>query len=893
MNIYNLTSKIYKYDYRLHTARFHGCLKPLTVMMLMTLSPFVSAERYFPSFLVSQDEGAVADLSHLTPTGAQPAGVYDAELYLNGIWYAERKLNFVPVEQLKSDGQILSVGHDVRDDTGLVACLTLEDWHAMGVRTDAVPALNRLPATECISPGRYIPQAYTSWNFDEGRLDISIPQAMLKNRPRGWISPERWDEGINALLLGYRFNGSNSDSTYNNNHNLYLNLNNGINFGPWRLRDNRTWSSYSTSNGGTHKRWERLNTYLERAIIPWRSHLLIGEASTDGDLFDAFSFRGVKLSTNDSMYPDTMRGFAPVVRGTAASNARISIRQNGSQVYQAFVPPGDFVIDDLYPVSTGGDLEVTVTEADGASRTFIVPYASVPLLQREGRVRWNAIAGRYRSNNNYSYRSPAFAQGTLQWGLPYGVTLYGGLQMTDKYQAGMLGSGVNMGGWGALSADFTHAESQLADDSQHQGQSLRFLYSRALSSLGTTLNLTGYRYSTRGFHTLDETALKGMRGWLHEDDRVDSEGRTIKRPAADYYNLYSTRRSKIQASVSQKIRESGALYLNGSRQTYWNNSNSTDSIMLGYSDMIGPVSYSLSWSYSKSSDLSGPERMAYLSLSLPFDALMPKRSDSGVASRTRLTSSVSRNDNARTSYMMGMSGALLEDYNLNWTVQQGYERQENRGGGSGNTSVSYKGTYGEALAGYSYSSRYKQFNYGLSGGAVLHRNGLTLGQQPGTTSVLIAAPGAGNIPVMNGTGVRTDWRGYALLPYSSAYRENRIELDTRHLDARTELEETATRVVPTHGALVRAEFKARRGIRALMTLTYKGKGVPFGATVTDSDGNSNIVGDSGEVYLSGLKETDELKVQWGNNKNQNCQVHYKLSEAQMNLSLAHISEVCE
>ncbi|HDS6908840.1 TPA: fimbrial biogenesis outer membrane usher protein [Klebsiella oxytoca] len=863
--------------------------------MLMTLPPFVGAELYFPSFLVSQDEDAVADLSHLTPAGAQLPGNYDVELYLNGTWLAERKLKFVPVDSLESSHAALPPGGDVHDDTGLVACLTPGDWHDLGIRTDAVPAMGGIPETECVSPGRYIPQAYTSWDFDERRLDISIPQAMLKSRPRGWIPPERWDEGVNALMLGYRFNGSNSHDTYSNNRNLYLNLNSGINVGPWRLRDNRTWSSYSTSGDSTRKNWERLNTYLERAIIPWRSQLLIGEASTEGDLFDSFSFRGAKLSTDDSMYPDTMRGFAPVVRGTAASNARISIRQNGSQVYQAFVPPGEFVVDDLYPVSTGGDLEVTVTEADGASRTFIVPYASVPLLQREGRVRWNVAAGRYRSNSN-SYGDPEFAQGTLQWGLPFNVTVYGGLQMSEKYQAGMLGSGMNMGGWGAVSADITHAESKLADDTHHEGQSLRFLYSRALSSLGTTLNLTGYRYSTNGFHTLDETALKGMKGWLYDYDKVDSEGRLVKRPYTDYYNLYNTKRSRIQASVSQKIRESGSIYLNGNRQTFWNNSSSTDSLMIGYSDMIGPVNYSLSWSYSKASNQAGADRMAYLSFSLPFSALMPGASGERQVARTRLTGSVSRNGDGRSSYMVGMNGSMLEDHNLNWNILQGYERQghnSNSNEGSGNANVNYRGTYGEAQAGYSYGRDYKQVSYGLSGGAVLHRNGLTLGQQPGTTSVLVAVPGAADVPVMNGTGVRTDWRGYALLPYSSAYRENRVELDTRHLDERTELDETATRVVPTRGALVRADFKARSGIRALVTLKHKGKPLPFGTTITDMEGNSSIAGDSGEVYLSGLKKTGVLKARWGINDNQKCTVHYRLSESQTKLSLAHFSEVCE
>ncbi|MBE0762786.1 fimbria/pilus outer membrane usher protein, partial [Escherichia coli] len=50
-----------------------------------------------------------------------------------------------------------------------------------------------------------------------------------------------------------------------------------------------------------------------------------------------------------------------------------------------------------------------------------------------------------------------------------------------------------------VSVDITHARSQLADDSKHEGQSLRFLYAKSLNGFGTNFQLLGYRYSTKGF----------------------------------------------------------------------------------------------------------------------------------------------------------------------------------------------------------------------------------------------------------------------------------------------------------------------------------------------------------------------------------------------------------
>lgn len=877
-----------------HALRLRIFLTPLATCLLLALPALAGAEMYFPSSLVSDDPEAVADLSHLTPAGTQLPGTYEVEVFLNGNWLTSRSVRFVAAETVPvPSASIAGVlpGLDIRDQTGLMACLTKADWRDIGLKTDVVPALSSVTEEHCLSPGRYIPQAYTAFDFEQMRLDISLPQAIVKNNPQGWIAPERWDEGINALMLGYSFNGSNSRGDYSNNSNYFLNLNNGLNVGPWRLRDTRSWSHYSSSRGNSQSRWERLNTYVERAIIPLRSQLLLGESSTDGELFDAFAFRGAKLSTDEGMYPDNQRGFAPMVKGVAYSNARVSIRQNDSLVYQTFVPPGAFTIDDLYPVSSGGDLDVTVTEADGTQRTFIVPYSSVPLLQREGRVRWSVATGRFRSNS-HRYDNPEFAQGTIQWGLPYDTTVYGGTQMAEKYRAGLLGVGVNLGRWGGMSADFTHASSELADKSRHTGQSMRFLYARSMSSLGTTVRLAGYRYSTRGFHTLSETALKGMTGWLYDYDEVDAEGRPVQRPYTDYYNLYDTKRSRIQANVSQKLGDLGSLYVTGTRQTYWKNNRSTDSLMAGYSGALGPVNYNLSWSYSKSSHQTYSDRMGWLSFSLPFSALMQGHSER--PSLTRLTGNMSRSGSGRSSYMAGASGALLDDYNLNWSVQQGYRREETSGGrngNSGNASLNYRGTYGSTSLGYSHSPGTRQVNYGLTGGAVIHRNGVTLGQQPGTTSVLVAAPGAAGVPVMNGSGVKTDWRGYALLPYSSEYRETTVSLDASGLDEQTELEETSVRVVPTRGALVRATFRANNGVRVLVRITRDGKPLPFGTTVT-AGSSSGITGDNGVVYLTGLETAGELQAQWGRGAHQACTVQYHLTEQQQQQSPVSLSGVC-
>ena len=84
----------------------------------------------------------------------------------------------------------------------------------------------------------------------------------------------------------------------------------------------------------------------------------------------------VQLSSVDDMLPDSLRGYAPVVRGVAATNARVEIRQNGYVIYSTNVAPGPFEIHDVYPHTNNGDLQVTVNEADGSHKTFSVAYSS-------------------------------------------------------------------------------------------------------------------------------------------------------------------------------------------------------------------------------------------------------------------------------------------------------------------------------------------------------------------------------------------------------------------------------------------------------------------------------------------------------------------------------------
>lgn len=450
-------------------------LSLLPCFALMGLGAQVSyAEEYFNPAFLSGDASQVADLSRFSKGEGQPAGTYRVEVYINEEYIGTQDVRFDALEK----------GRKGADDTGLVPCLSRAWLEKQDVNIQASPVLLKLTGEQCADLPASFDKAQTRFEFERQRLDISIPQAAFRNNVRGYIPPERWDNGITAAMLNYSFSGSNSKNTESDaNYNSYfLNLNSGLNIGPWRLRNYSTWN-YSENGRYRNNTWRNVSTYAQRSIIPLRSSLTLGDSYTEGDVFDGVGFRGVQLASDDSMLPDSMRGFAPTVRGVANSPAQVTIRQNGYEIYQTYVPAGAFEITDLYPTSTSGDLQVSVRENNGTVSQFTVPYSAVPILQREGRVKYALTAGQFRSGSDLQ-DSPDFWQGTLIWGLPAGVTLYGGSQLSDNYQSFAFGAGKNLGNWGAVSADVTHARSVLPDDSQKEGQSLRFLYAKSLNEIG-------------------------------------------------------------------------------------------------------------------------------------------------------------------------------------------------------------------------------------------------------------------------------------------------------------------------------------------------------------------------------------------------------------------------
>ncbi|MCT6592551.1 fimbria/pilus outer membrane usher protein [Pantoea dispersa] len=828
-------------------------LRPVAAAVVLGLGAIPAAASpavwFNPRFL-SDDPASVADLSRFSLGEEVPPGTYRVDIFLNGSLMSTRDVTFVA-----GDGK-----------QTLSPCLTTGMLRGMGVREASTPDRFSL-RNGCRPLAALIPGATTHYDVSRQRLDLTVPQAAMQSTARGYIPPGEWDEGIPAGLLNYTFTGNRMSGRYAG-ENYFLNLQSGLNAGPWRLRDNSSWMQ-SSQGIYTASRWQHINTWVERDIIPWRSRLIMGDASTPADVFDSVSLRGIQLLSDEAMLPDSQRGFAPVIHGIAQATSTVTVKQNGYQIYQTTVPPGPFNITDLYPAGNSGDLQVTLSGPAG-SRSWTVPWSTVPGLQREGFTKYALSAGEYRSGLAQQ-DNPSFVQGTVLRGLPYGWTAYGGTQLSANYHAYNLGLGKNMGRAGALSVDITHATAVLPDGSQHQGQSLHLLYNKSLTDWGTSIQLAGYRYSTQGFFTLADTAYGRMSGY----SLTGQDGPFLVQPRyTDYYDLRHSPRGRVQLSLSQQAGSSGSLYLSGSTQSWWGTSQTDRQLQAGVSATTGDVTWNLSYSLIQSAWMDGTDRQLAVSLSVPLSHwLRPSGSNPFRNARAGLAVTTGKDSPATT--LASLSGTLLQDDSLSYSLQQGASGQG--AGYSGNASLSWRTPWATPSVGYSQASDQRQLYYTLSGGMVAHSGGLTLSQPLGDTLILVNTGGAGGIPVGSLPGIRTDYRGYAVIPYASDYRENRVALDVNALPANTDVDDPVSVMVPTHGAVVRADFRARVGLRTLMTLTYNGRPVPFGASAhSEVSGDTGIVGDNGEVYLSGLPPEGTLHVQWGKRENKQCHARYRL-----------------
>ncbi|NWA91352.1 fimbrial biogenesis outer membrane usher protein [Pseudomonas sp. D8002] len=804
-------------------------LLPLCVAVLAafvgSLAQAGEPAKFDSSFMQSfggTSAGPNLDLDAIANSGSIGPGTYPVAVRLNQSFFGRRDMTFA------KDA----------DSGDVKACLSEDFLKELGIKLDGFVTPGEI-LPECVNLESLIEGASVSFDASRLVLDISVPQIALRRDAAGYVDPQEWDRGINAAMLNYQFSAAQTSSdARGSGHQYNLYATGGFNYGDWRFRSS---SSFRQDDQGGRD-WQRSNTYAQRDLTAIKGTLTVGESFTPGDVFDSVPFRGMQVASDMGMLPDSMQGYAPIIRGIAETQAKVEVRQNGYSLYTTYVAPGAFEIDDLNSASGSGDLEVIITEADGRERRFTQPYATLANMLREKTWRYSFTAGQYNAAQGGEH--PAFVQASLAYGLPFDLTLYGGALGADFYRAGVVGVGKSLGSLGAVSVDVTQAQTDIpnarsAKAGSEKGQSVSVRYGKAFET-GTSVRFAGYRYSTEGY-------------------RDFSEAVSLQQPN-DYANI--SKRSKVEASVNQALDSYGSLYLNVSQQNYWGSSRVDKQMQLGFNTQVKGVTYGV-YASKTLTDNYGQSNQVVFTVSMPLGQ-----------TRSTGTFSVTRNNDGSLDQRAGISGR-----NGEMTYNVDANRVENTGN-NGSALIGYRAPFAQLGAGVSVGQGYKQASISASGSVLAHSEGIEFGQTLGETVALVEVKDTPNVGVQNAPGILTNKQGYALVPYVTPYRKNRVTVDTSELDTNVDIAEGVTNVVPRRGAVVKAKFAASRSEKVVLNVRMQdGSLLPFGTTVEDDKGTSvGVVGQGGQVLLS-AGEGKTYSMKWGEKASQRCEIQLDISQA--------------
>lgn len=797
----------------------------------------------FNEALLYTGDGTRPDISRFNQGNVVVPGIYRAELYVNDIWLG------------RTEVVMRKVGDDARN---VRPCFDNTLLERMGVdlaklSAEAAAGLGNGANNVCASLPELIPAATAVFDSGEQRLDVSIPQLYMSRTMRGYVDPKYWDEGMPAARLQYTTNIYRSDNAVASHTQGFVGLVAGLNLGSWRFHHN---GSLSYGNGGTMDsgaQYQSIQNNVQRSISEIKSQLTLGDAFTDGQMFGSFGFRGVQLATDDRMYPESQRGYAPTIHGIANSNARVQIRQNGNIIYETTVAPGAFEINDLYPTGYGGDIEVVVTEADGSQHVSRVPFAPMVNALRPGMTRYGLTVGEFRSAN--IERKPALLQGTIQHGFSNLLTGYGGVLASEGYWSALGGLAMNTD-FGAIGLDVTHAATRLATEPDRSGQSTRLSYSKLVAPTNTNLTLAAYRYSTRGYLDFSDAVA------LHD---IDARGLNTSVVGAVH--------GRLQLMASQMLPAGyGSFYLSGATQDYWTRGGRDTQFQAGYSNTYKRISYGMSATRQLSLDTGKLDNRLMLTLSMPLG---------NAPYAPYSTTSLQKDSLGGVNLQESISGTAGSDHVLAYSATASHV-----GGGetANNTSTSLNASYISPVATFSGNvskgSNYTQMGVGISGGVVAYPGGVTLASTLGDTLAVIEAKDAADAPVLNSNGLRIDPWGHAVVSNLIPFSRNEIELDPKGLPLNVELKSTVQNVAPTAGAVVKVKFETDNPGRAvaLRIRLPDSKPLPFGAEVLNGAGQPiGTVAQGGLAIVRGVKgDSETLLAKWGTEASESCVLSFVL-----------------
>lgn len=751
--------------------------------------------------------------------------MYETDIVLNG-------------KRILRGEKIKFISHD-----GIIEpCITASVIKRFPLTEDAKEILLSSEEDHCINISALDKNVTVDFNDSDQVLTISIPQKYLVAVYSSWISPELRDYGIAGLILDYTVSDNNfyrKDSGNRNNLSAFGNV--GANLAEWRLRANYQYENKLVDSSNDKKsrfEWEQIYAFRDMASLS--AKLFVGEIYIKSDLFDSVRFKGISVFTDESMMPPNLRGYAPQITGVAASNATVTLSQNGRIISQIKVPAGPFVIKDLSQ-SVMGTIDVTVIEDNGKETRFQYTTTNIPFLTRKGQVRYTMNLGQLSPENNENI-DKNFITVESSIGVLNNTSVFGGLVATsnNQYRAINLGVGQNLGFLGALSIDVTQSYADVG--TRETGKSYRINYAKNLPSIDGQLTLTGYRFADRTFNSLSNFVEKNFsdnsQGELDKDKHVFSLS-------------YAQQLHFMNASAN--ITASRKTYWNGKQNNYFSiglNKFFDEGIMKG-----GSVSLSLNQSRNSRDKT---DNQIYLSVSRPLQTESQNASISYFASYS--------DQDKRYTNNVNYSNYVNKDTNYNLTAST----QDGLSQGSVNAFISHSGDTGQLQMSGALSDSMNSASIMVSGSITATQHGISAHRLTyrDQSRLVVDVPKAKGVIIENSHAITNDL-GLATISNVPTYYNMEYKVDVNNLPDTVNVEDNVLETALTDGAIGYIKMDADIGKSLISRIKLaNGQYPPLGAVVTNTSNNkvSGIIAESGIVYLTGLNMGDQLSINWGEGK---------------------------
>ncbi|WP_033004480.1 fimbria/pilus outer membrane usher protein [Vibrio azureus] len=788
----------------------------INIFIVFFMSPFISYSTEFnESFIRSSSK---IDLTNFSQSNFVNDGDYRMNVYLNGLLIKEEVIEYKNNQPCIADEVLELFPINKEGDIAYRKTKILK-------RNKICYQLEKVEYTKIVS------------DLGKGKLEITTPHKFIAKEYRNGFVPEQlWNDGISALFFDYNIDyfTINQDDKWNNN--LYLYGIAGLNFDSFRFRAN-----YQSSNDLSGK---LTSIYGYTPIRKIKAKLTFGQTSYNSDIYGIFPMNGVRLESQQQMLPSNIRGYSPVIAGTASMDATITIRQNGRILDIVDVNAGPYLIDDLAP-ETEGILDVEVKLANGEVQRYQVNGADTLYLTRPNHLRYRLTAGMPESNV-YAY-TPAFFAAESTYGLNNTVSLFSSAMLSEKYQSLALGSGFNLGSLGAASIDLSHAQASMKNGKKREGVSFGFSYNQTLELFGSDVRFTGgYRAYQKHFYDFDvylnAYEQKSANGSFQSDMRRQGE-------------VYLTAMKSFGATHA---------YLSYTSKNYWDQRHDSARYDLNISHplkvndinlYITMSAYQSENAFSKLDAPSSNERGWSIGVSIPIG------SNHYVSTQTQLL----KNRLTQNITYSSHNSQDLSHYRLNYDVIDGESH-----GVSGRYSKDFP-FVSTSIGGNYRTDDYKQLNANMAGSVLFSQYGLAYsGINSGTSRMLIDSNVAGVTINGNGSGnEKTNAFGLAIVNGVTPYHKNYSEVDFKSLPEDIEVLDSIQSIALTEGAIGYQHIRARIGSNFMAFLTSE-QDIPFGAQIVDEvlEQEIAVVGQNSMAYLIGVNKDSKIKVSWG--QNQSC-----------------------